>query len=616
RLVIATLPENRQRFLDSPVLARAASFAEVDLALLAAHPGTAKRVLLSRGHLVGARRAARDKALAMYLCADSLVADGALPRLIWAAEKKKAVLTVPWAIQAEPARPMLDAMRGADGALVASARAVAGLAARHPDRQYRQWEMIADGPAFDDFPYCPWWRVGDDGILVFSLWRQPALMNFAEIARHDTEGLDRWTYDGSYASRNATIEECALLRDSDEYLAAFVRPTAELEPTAEFPAQAPREAITTALKHPVTDELKRSAFGIPFRIHGDDLDEARWPQVEREAAAVVTAVKALAGDGASYEARYHTDPPWLLETIGAANLVAYQGSVYVVPARLGPVELDRTDDPESLGIGRHASIEAARADARKRADEAPQEAGPPRLLEEVGHAHLVAYDGSIFVIPTYVGAVALDELTDPASLGIERHATLTQARAAAREAPRLLEVLGRVRLIGFDRRIFLVPDHLKGVAFRRLHQPEMHGIERYRSLKRARAAALARLPWLVETVGNFNLVAFAGSVFIVPVNRGEVALESLADPERLGIARYPTLRRARKAAALRSGSGPPRLLETVGHANLVAFEGAVYVLPTALGPVDLDRLAEPRRLGIRRYRSLDRARRAAARVRG
>lgn len=431
RLIIATLPANRQAFVDSSILTLAAKFAEVELALIKASAGTAKHSLLSRGHLSGARRAARDKALAMYLCADSLVADGALPRLIAAAQGKRAVLTVPWAISAESARVDMERMRGADGSLVVSARNVARLAAMSPDGQFQQWKMTLPGFVAGEFPYCPWWRVCDDGILVHSLWHQPAVINFAEITQHDTTGLERWTYDGDYASRNATIEQCAILRDSDEYLAAFVRPDLEWQPLGDSNTISPLDALASALGHPMTDDLKRKAFVVPFRIHGSALADERWEAAEEGAAKIISIAKALAG-----KRRYGGSPPFLLETIGEMNLVAFNGLVFVVPKHLGPVEIDELAELESVGVRQYETIDLARAaiSRNRRIRHKPNYVEPPRLLEEIGNMNLVAFNGSVFVIPKRLGPVQLERLTNPKSLGIGRYRTIEGARTAASKA--------------------------------------------------------------------------------------------------------------------------------------------------------------------------------------
>lgn len=55
------------------------------------------------------------------------------------------------------------------------------------------------------------------------------------------------------------------------------------------------------------------------------------------------------------------EPPQLLGSVGKANLVAWDGSVWVVPQGLGPTHLDDPAHRARPGITKHASVEEARA---------------------------------------------------------------------------------------------------------------------------------------------------------------------------------------------------------------------------------------------------------------
>ena len=114
-------------------------------------------------------------------------------------------------------------------------------------------------------------------------------------------------------------------------------------------------------------------------------------------------------------------------------------------------------------------------------------------------------------------------------------------------------------------------------------------------------------PDLLRTIENYNLVQFDGRFYGVPHGihldwndfdvqaiPGMVAATTAKEATRLIEQQVGGLSRAGTSAVVERGTGPageffpePILLETVGAYNVVGYEGWIYGIPIALGPLDL-----------------------------
>jgi len=331
RLIIVTQPEDVDRVRASDEVALAAQTADVEIVQFP-DPAVPRYRMLARGHLIGSMISSRDNALAMFLCADNVTADGALPRLVDIAKSWKFMLATPWGVSHEKVAASIEEHRNSSR-LIVNDRTLAGWCAKFPAPQFQTWNI--DSESFGlDFPVCSWRRVCDDGILAFSIWQHPMMMNFARVEHYDARGLEFWTFDLDHASRNARPEECFVVPDSDVYLAAYLTSKDAWQPPPKRWRNGSTAAILTeAVNEPnFVDDLKRTLFGKTlYRIHGSSLD-SRWMEAER-------GTKELLRDVFVNPTVRFDPPPTLAESLDGFNIVIWRRRFYIVPHVLGPVDV-------------------------------------------------------------------------------------------------------------------------------------------------------------------------------------------------------------------------------------------------------------------------------------
>lgn len=327
-------------------------------------PGENNHVRMSKGYKAMLPIAEMARAIAVPVFADSLVANGGLRDLLRLADgRRRIVMTI-------GLRGELDAFDDAlsFGLDVVSIepRDMARLLVNNLHSEIRAWS--AEEPACGShFVATPWWRAGQDAILVHSIYWEPTLIDFSHPWPHDTRALDLWTLDGHYAWSNAGDDPRAVhaIGDSDVFLHLTMTSEAEYRVNPSPIGRPVEVAVREARGHPSTDPLRWRLFEIPVRVHGGDWLHGigSFAKAERKARELVESTRVPMREGYDLESP-HTQAIVLLESRGVHNLVRYRGKIWRVPQALGELHLDRDADRAKPGIAAFDTIEAARAACR------------------------------------------------------------------------------------------------------------------------------------------------------------------------------------------------------------------------------------------------------------
>jgi len=267
-------------------------------------PGAHKYLVMSEGHKLAAERAFADKACGIFLTPDLVLSDGSVASLQrLALNGSNVVLCVAMRFTSEGCMPEIEALRKADpgAALTLEPRTLAAIALRnmHPETLRYDW----DAPCFAESPYSCFWRVpGEEGIVVHSFSWAPLLVNYATLAKHQTETFDRWTLDGDYIFRNFSLDDRVhVVRDSDEICLVSFTGARELPGHLPEDLLAPRwyncwplvrrywkvHCLRSVKNSGSMDPLKRRIFALSVRMHGGRTDSAAWENTEARAGSIV-----------------------------------------------------------------------------------------------------------------------------------------------------------------------------------------------------------------------------------------------------------------------------------------------------------------------------------------
>lgn len=247
---------------------------------------------MSNGHKAGATRAFEDGACAVFLGADLVMSDGAIPELerIVARNDKKVVLTATLRFAQdeclslfkerglmEPGRPFTMPPRDMVATMFRH---------MHPETAC----FLFDSPEFCDIATSAAWRVpGDDGILLHNLNYYPLLVNFAGVDHHDAAYFDSGgTIDGRYIALHFDpLKDIEVIDDSDrlmlasftrkdEYYYPITRTLAKSLPGLRTPFKT--HLIRKTLFGPMGDAVKRHYYNLPLKLHSKPLTK-EWDKV-------------------------------------------------------------------------------------------------------------------------------------------------------------------------------------------------------------------------------------------------------------------------------------------------------------------------------------------------
>jgi hypothetical protein len=152
---------------------------------------------------------------------------------------------------------------------------------------------------------------------------------------------------------------------------------------------------------------------------------------------------------------------------------------------------------------------------------------PPILVTADGHYNIVRYNGRVFGIPQGMpitfGAPGYDQNKRLIIAATEEQveAAISRLPAASANPPILLAVEGHYNIVGYDGRVFGVPQGL-AITFGAPGYDQQKGL----IIANTRAGVTAQIktlpplqvnpPILVATDGHYNIVRYAGRVFGVP----------------------------------------------------------------------------------------------------
>ena len=263
-----------------------------------------KYTCMSVGHRLLLARCFERRAAAVYLAADTVVPDGAVPeiaRLI--GEKKRIALCTAVRFGLEGVeRELVKSGRRSDGEpiVLSNREAVAiGLRNLHPETRAGNWAAPDFGRLSvehnrQDFLSCCYWEVPEEeGVVILTHNWAPIFIDFSRMDVHDDATLRKWAIDGDYVYRNfhdAKIgEDVHVVSDSDSLFLLGLTPEDEMVPAADRSRWWRSHALfgewskgfilnqTAFDRH--TDPLRRRIYGTRVRWHAGPVSTS-WTPVE------------------------------------------------------------------------------------------------------------------------------------------------------------------------------------------------------------------------------------------------------------------------------------------------------------------------------------------------
>lgn len=266
---------------------------------LTIHHHYALRILfMNAGHKAGACQAFEEKANAVFLGPDLMMADGAvieLERLVNEGHKVVLTATLRFA-QDECLTVFQNAGHMVAGQpLTLSPRQLVEMVFKHMHPETACFEF--DSPYFCDTATSSLWKIpGDDGILLHNLNFYPLLVNYEDLTVHHADYFDAGgTIDGQYIARHFDPNKhITVVTDSDRLmLASFTRSTEYYYPlTTGWRKTHPwvRERYKTylirkTLYSSMGDIVKRHFYTLPIRFHSKPFTPV-WDEIQQRAATV------------------------------------------------------------------------------------------------------------------------------------------------------------------------------------------------------------------------------------------------------------------------------------------------------------------------------------------
>jgi len=253
----------------------------------------------------------------------------------------------------------------------------------------------------------------------------------------------------------------------------------------------------------------------------------------------------LSSDGCAAEI---VEAPQQFGSIEDYNIVSQNCFTYGLPKALGPIDLaGAAADTLPEGVIRDVSRQAVEQKIRDLAamrrhgcDEAP------RLLGSIEDYNIVSYDDCIYGLPRALGPIDL-------------------AEAAADMLPE-----GVIRDVSRQ----AVEQRIRDLAAMRRHE-------------------IDEAPRLLGSIEDYNIVSYDDCIYGLPRALGHIDLVATDIAALEGViqdvSRQAVEQRIRDLAAMdrREIDEAPRLLGSIEDYNIVSYNGCIYGLPRALGPIDL-----------------------------
>ena len=169
--------------------------------------------------------------------------------------------------------------------LTVDSRKLVRLASQYPMSQTRT--QFVDGEVFTSWPSRLFWRVGDEGFLVYNFHHYPLMMRplSREILPRDGDDGEETIDGGDYPLRVSESEaDYYVVRDSDEMFHCEVCPDSHL--SSRPLSQGVRCASIAAWVHKYTNPMQRMLGLTPFRFHVGE-PSLLWEQVEQTSNALM-----------------------------------------------------------------------------------------------------------------------------------------------------------------------------------------------------------------------------------------------------------------------------------------------------------------------------------------
>jgi hypothetical protein len=307
RFLICTTREDWDALEHEPLMVQLRKYVAVEFIEISPEvPGEHKYHRMSRGHRALTEACHRAGACAVYFAPDTVVPDGCVREALrLAKEGKKVVLCTAIRFELEGVEREL-AERGLllrDKPLVLSRREAVDVGLRNLHTESRAGDYDADNFGAlaashnrTDFPTCCYFKIPDQkGVVIHTHNWAPFMINYAGVARHDTQAFERWAIDGDYIYRNfgdlQPGEQIHVVQDSDSIVLLGLTPTEEMavprrsQITKTLPIVGEWTKgyiVNQAVFDRQTDPLRRQIYPTPVRWHAQPID-ARWDPTENRA---------------------------------------------------------------------------------------------------------------------------------------------------------------------------------------------------------------------------------------------------------------------------------------------------------------------------------------------
>jgi len=258
---------------------------------------------MSKGHLLAARKAYDDFALAGFLAPDLIVSDGMVRNVMTAvATGKKAVMVQALRFAMEPVVQELETreLMKPDMPMTLPPRLLGFIATKALHSEIGRYDF--ESTFYENCPIWSYWRVPHKNCIVMHTVSWALLLgDYTEVPRYRDKFLENSTIDGFYVYHNFShlrdTGEMHLFTDSDEVMFMSLTPESEMN----FPfveqkvSPQPRKRyvkrvqdLRRFLASDVLDPFRRWVYHVPAFIHGDDLD-AEAARTAAKSTAIITA---------------------------------------------------------------------------------------------------------------------------------------------------------------------------------------------------------------------------------------------------------------------------------------------------------------------------------------
>ncbi len=237
-----------------------------------------KYALMGKAHGNAVRRARDEKAHAVVLAPDAIIADGSLRTLARLAhEGKRAVMTLGPRIAQETGFPAFQerCTGQTSSTITITPRDLVRFLMDHlhPEMQL----YFVDSTRFSSYPVYCFWSMGDHGILARAFHLHPLMIDCSRIESLDA--LFRDTIDGQFIGNAiGRWSDIHVESDSDNLLVCTFSP-ADAQYSARKEGVMSIEKVRKIAYHRLVNPLQRMFFTHAIKMHCNDLDDD-WARME------------------------------------------------------------------------------------------------------------------------------------------------------------------------------------------------------------------------------------------------------------------------------------------------------------------------------------------------